>query len=161
MKPITFFAFSAFVFLLLSLQACQKDPIEPVDRPAKALSITKIELLAYPIAQPDGSGWDFSTGPDIFLVVSSGSTVSASDQVTSIATNATGAARAFTLSTPKTISTLDNTWSVGAFDADDFDSDDYMGGISFVPSFYQDDLPETILLTVGQMQFRLHVTWNF
>lgn len=146
---------------LLLLCSCQKDSLDDIDRPAKAMSITKIDVLSYPITRTNGNFWDFSTGPDIFIALSEGTSIYATDRITGLANNATGAGVAFTLSSPATINKLTTYWSIGAYDADDFDADDYMGGIYFSPSDYQDNLPETILLTTAELQLRLYVTWNF
>lgn len=153
-----YYSFLVFILLTLSFQACQKDPLT---RQPKALAITEIALLSYPSAKPNGNSWDLSTGPDIFIALNEGTGLSSASKVTSLANNATRASYTFSLSSPITINNLLSNWSIGAYDEDDFDPDDYMGGVYFKPSDYQDGLPETILLTTTEVQIRLQVTWNF
>jgi len=145
-------------FLALSFQSCLKD--DTLNNP-KAMAITGIDVLQYPMSKSSGSGWDLTTGPDIFVSITQGTSVSSSDDVTGYHLNATGGALSYTLSNPYTINSLSSSWSIGIFDADDFDPDDYMGGIVFTPEDYKSGLPSSFSLSVGDVQFRLHVTWNF
>lgn len=153
-----YYSFLVFILLVLSFQACQK---EPLARQPKALAITEIVLLSYPSTKSNGNSWDLSTGPDIFIALNEGTTLSSASRVTGLANNATRASYTFPLSSPITINSIHSNWSIGAYDADDFDPDDYMGGVYFKPSDYQDGLPESILLTTTEVQIRLQITWNF
>ena len=158
MKKIKFILGCLVTFFIMSTQACQKDNIVQTPR---AMSIIGIDILQYPMSKPSGGGWDFTTGPDIFVTLSQGTSSSYNDAITGTYSNATGSAFNYTLNNPYTINNLSTNWSLGIFDNDAFDPDDFMGGIYFLPENYQSNLPNSILLSLNDIQFRVFVTWNF
>jgi hypothetical protein len=146
-----------------SFSSCEKDDPQP-QRIPRAISITGIELLKYPASKADGSGWDFSTGPDIFMTISRGNLANNIDRVTTVFNNASpNGIISFTMLNSFTINDLSSIWTIGAYDSDDFDPDDFIAGGGFAPIDHQDDLPSTLTLTTpdGSYSTKLYLTWNF
>lgn len=128
-----------------------------------SLTITKIDLYDYPMNTTSGGGWDISTGPDPYISISLGQSYYSSDWVTNYYTDLTGSAVSYTLTTPKTLTNMSSYYTVGLWDHDDPDADDGMGGIYFIPNNYKSGFPSTITLksTSLNLEYKLHVTWNF
>lgn len=162
MKKVIYFVL--LTILGYSFASCKKEDTKTQLVP-RAISITGIDLLKYPAAKPNGSGWDLSTGPDIFMTISQGNTANNSDRVTTIFNNATrnGTISFTMLNNGFTINNLSTIWSIGAYDSDDFDPDDFIAGGGFMPSDYQEDLPSTLTFTSsdGSYSVKLYLTWNF
>lgn len=142
--------------LVLFVSACAKEERKPV-----AITITSVTVTEFPGAKPDGSGWDVSTGADIYLSISKGNTIYPNDKVSNVRVN-TGTADVFTLSANNyTINDLNSQWAIGIHDQDDLDPDDPMAGVTIVPANYQDDLPSTINFDTGGFAGSISLTWNY
>lgn len=130
------------------------------------MRINSITLYNYPTTNSSGSGYDLSSGPDIYMCVDLGTT--------SLGENSTRQTYYFADCAPGTyywnsssglpidINNVTSNWVVGAWDVDDFDADDFIGGIYFRPSdFYFTGFPSTINLQTTTMQITLSVSWIF
>lgn len=160
MKQILFFALLCSLFF----PSCQKDDDNISPQPKlepRAMSITRMDILKFPAAKPSGSGWDLTTGPDIFITLSEGSTAYASDRVTTIDNNVSGGTASFTLNNPYIINDLHKYWTVGAYDSDSFDADDFISAGRFVPYDQKDGLPQSFTLGNDDFAVTFYVTWNF
>lgn len=147
------------LFVVLLFSSCAENEII---REPKAISVTQIDLTNFPASKPNGSGWDLNSGPDIFMTISAGTSSSSSDKVTGTELNVSASqSLSFILSTPYTINNLSSQWAIGAYDSDDFDPDDFIGGVFFTPIDFKKDLPATLPFNAGNFQGVLHVTWNF
>ena len=128
-----------------------------------SMTITRIDLNNYPIVQSNGAGWDVSSGSDPYIAITLGQSSSSSDFVTGYQSNLTGSPTSYTLTTPKTITNLSSYSTIGLWDYDSTDPDDYMSGLYFIPNNEKAGFPSTIQIANSQfnLDFLLHVTWNF
>lgn len=128
-----------------------------------SMTITRIDLDDYPIVQSNGAGWDASSGADPFITITSGQNSSASDFVTGYKSDLTGSPTYYTLVAPKTITNLSGYSTIGLWDYDTPDPNDFMGGLYFIPNNEKTGFPSTIHISNSQtkLDFTLHVTWNF
>ena len=131
------------------------------EKTPSSVTISKIVLTNYPMTDGSGAGWDITAGPDIFLSFNSGSSANTSNFNSGVVYDVTGGTLTYTNNFPMTISTPTSTWSVGLWDYDSPDPDDYMGGVSFIPNNYKSGFPSTINLSVSPVNMTLYVTRNF
>lgn len=145
-----------FLGLGCFFSSCEKEDIEP-----KEMIIRSITLVEYPSARSNGSGWDAFNGPDIYLTFDTGESSNANSFVTGVNENTTlNQGVIFQLNNPILVSNLNQRYVIGAYDDDGIGYQENMGGISFIPSSYKEDLPNTIILDVGDMIMTLDVTWT-
>jgi hypothetical protein len=126
-----------------------------------SMTITKIDILDYPVVNSSGGGWDLTTGADPYITMSLGTSSDSDDNITGYVENVTGNPYSLTLSSPQTISNLGSSWSIGMWDYDTPDADDFMGGINFTPTNYDQGFPSSFTLTTNSISFRLYINWNF
>lgn len=126
-----------------------------------SMTITSINVTNYPIVNASGGGWDLSTGADPYLAFSLGTSSSAADWITNYYNNVTGNAIYYTLTTPKVITNLSANWTLGCWDYDSPDPDNFMGGIYFTPNNYKSGFPSSFTISSASFSFTLYVTWQF
>jgi len=91
------------------------------------MNVASIRLLDFPATDTNGGGWDISSGADVFFRIEKDGAVV---YTSSYATNLTGPNNwtiNFEFSDPTA------TYVLRVYDYDDFDADDFIGGISFTP----------------------------
>lgn len=122
------------------------------------IRITKIDITRFP-ATYNGAGWDLSSGPDIYPELSKGSTTLYS--ASNFFQNADPSNDySFDLVPAIDMNEPNDQYSIRLFDYDDFDADDFMGGIIFTPYSSNNGFPSTINLDAGgDVAFTLHVTY--
>lgn len=118
-----------------------------------ALSITKVRVVSYPNTD-SGAGWDLTSGPDVYVAYGSsccsGSTAWIQNAGQNLSFNVN-----WYISNPQAQFTI---WTV---DYDDFESDDIIGGITFVPRAFDNGLPNQISLSAGNINYVLDVNWLY
>lgn len=124
------------------------------------IRITNIKLTKFP-ATDNGAGWDLTSGPDIYVTMEySGSTIYDHPYFYQNA----DPSQDYDFQ-PNINLNMDNptdNYVIRLYDFDDFDADDYMGGIQFVP--YQDGnnfLNKILLNAGGDVAFELSVTYTW
>lgn len=90
-----------------------------------SMTVTNSELLSWPATDSNGAGWDLTTAPDVYMVVFDNDTNTELFRGNFFA-NATPP-RSYSQNI--TIPDPGNELTFGLYDSDDFDADDYMGGI--------------------------------
>lgn len=90
------------------------------------LSVGSIHITKMPATDSGGAGWDLTSGPDIYVIIKQGGTVLASTQNTWIQNASVGAFWNTGFGT--NLVTVPIT--IELWDYDDFDSDDFMGGVT-------------------------------
>lgn len=92
-----------------------------------------ISLVSFPLTDANGAGWDFTSGPDVYIEIMQGNTlVYQSGYVQNLAGSNT-------YSDMVEFTSPQATYSIRIYDYDDgLTTDDYMGGINFTP--YQSGL---------------------
>lgn len=116
----------------------QKTPVK--------IFITKVDVTKFPATETSGAGWDLSSGPDIYPVISEGSTKLWEAETYYTDANST-LVYTFTPKTAITITKLSETHSISLYDYDDIGGDDYMGGITFTPYSDTNGFPATRVLS--------------
>lgn len=95
------------------------------DQQLAPIITVKSITITYPATDNGGAGWDLTSGPDVYISLSSNGTEIFNNEANFIQ-NATG-----TLTIPVNVILLDvnSLVNVSVIDYDDFDPDDFMGGI--------------------------------
>jgi len=122
------------------------------------IRITKVVVTKFP-ATDNGAGWDLSSGPDIYPEIFKGSTslYSASAFYQNAAPSNT---YSFDISPALDMNEPNDQYIIRLYDYDDFDADDFMGGIIFTPYSRTSGFPTTINLDAGgDLAFTLHVNY--
>lgn len=126
-----------------------------------SMTITNVYVTNYPTLNTSGGGWDLSTGADLFLALSLGTSSNSTDWITGYTNDVTGNALYYTLTTPKVITNLSSYWTIGCWDYDTPDPDDFMGGIYFAPNSYKSGFPASFVISNASFSFTFYVTWQF
>lgn len=128
-----------------------------------AMRITKIEVLNFPGTTGSGGGWDLTSGPDIYITVDQGTTSSGTfyDSGTFYQDASAGNVYTFTDGMPIVLNPATTNWSIGIWDYDTADPDDFMAGVYFKPSEEADGFPTNFQLTTSSMRVKLYVAWLF
>ena len=133
------------------------------DRPVK-ITLDRIELTSFSQTNPQGGGWDIDgTGPDVYLTVSSGSTIvweAPSYFPDAINTNT----YTFTPSQPINLSTTEEM-TLLVFDYETIGADTQMGGVKTTGELWTSYLkgrgfPSTTTFSAGAYSFNLNWTYT-
>lgn len=163
---LTTFASSLFLFSCTKENACDLgfigDKCDEQQTPA-SITINSAELVDYPDTKADGSGWDDSSGPDIyFKLLQNGAVIFTSDLKTDVSP---GSVLTFTAGLPVNVSNVDDSFTIEFYDDDSalgIGFQDLMG--AFPITLYSSDngFPEDIILAGGNdFDFTMHVDYNF
>jgi hypothetical protein len=122
------------------------------------IRINSIKLLRFPQTEPDGGGWDLTSGPDIYVEVGRGSS---SLLETGFFQNALISQTYEWDVSPALVITEPNlNHYIDLLDFDDFDADDFMGGINFTPFDPARGFPNPIVIDVSsEVAFELDVEY--
>ncbi len=122
------------------------------------IRITRIEITRFP-ATDNGAGWDLTSGPDIYPEIFKGS--SSIYRSTIFYQNADPSnVYSFDLNPAVDLDEPRDQYIIRLYDYDDFDADDFMGGIIFTPYSADNGFPTIIDLDAGEaVAFRLHVNY--
>lgn len=160
----------ASIGTLLMLSSCNKQKVcstgytgsdcSVQTTPTKII-VSKIEVSKFPSTDTGGAGWDLTSGADIYPVLTKGSnTIWESPTYTTDANP--NSSYTYTLSPSADIISPFETYSISLYDYDDLDSDDFMGGINFVPYSTTNKFPSVINVDAGgSVSFKLHLTYVF
>lgn len=121
-------------------------------------TITSVVLLDMPFAQPNGSAWDATSGPDVYVGLFDGN----DDQVYSGSTKNNIGPDDLPISwgMSYTAYNLDEPFGLGFADEDTFTANEYIGGVSFTISDYQDDYPPSFVLRTSEgLEVEVRVEW--
>lgn len=109
-----------------------------------------------------GGGWDAiaGNGPDVFLTVNSGTTANLNSFVSSVYDNVTGQTLTYSSGLPITLASPNSNYTVAVWD-EDTASNDFMGGVYFIPNNFKAGFPSSFNLTTASLTIVLNVTWLF
>ncbi len=124
------------------------------------IRISKIEITRFP-ATDGGAGWDLTSGPDIYPIITKGTTVIWDSP--NYAENADPSYNyEFTLSPSIDLTSPTDQYTISLYDYDDIDDDDWMGGIYFTPYSSTNGFPSTMTIDAGgEVAFIFHVTYEW
>lgn len=127
-----------------------------------SMTIRRVTVTKYPTTKSNGAGWDLSTGPDCFITLNVGTSSNQNDFVSGFTyNNTTSQTLEYNTGFPINLTGLNSDFSLGLWDEDSPDPDDFMDGVSFTPINYTSGFPNSFTLDVGSFAARLDVTWNF
>tara|TARA_B110000238_G_C15971430_1_gene371940 strand:- start:103 stop:660 length:558 start_codon:yes stop_codon:yes gene_type:complete len=143
------------------------DCLEGYDGPSCGSQITpsririlSITIAKFPLFEEDGSSWDIGSAPDLTLAFSRGSTL-IHEQPTQFK-NATGEnSYRYTPSTPIDITSPNDRHVISLYDYDDLGANDFMGGVEFTPYNNQNDFPESLDVTFGNVGFVFQLGYDW
>lgn len=111
------------------------------------MRITNIIVTRFP-ATDNGAGWDVTSGPDIYPIVTRNSTT-IWDSPTFIQNANPALTYDFTPAPSIEINNPTDQYVISLYDYDDFDADDFMGGVFFTPYTSGNGFPDYIVLDPG------------
>jgi hypothetical protein len=124
-----------------------------------AIRVNSVRVTSFP-ATDNGAGWDLTSGPDIFPEIRLGTT--------SIWTNPTFVQNAnpaqthiFNPSPTFNLNSPSSQYTIYLWDYDDFDANDFMGGVNFTPYWSGNGFPTTLTLAPAgsDVSFTLNVSY--
>lgn len=122
------------------------------------IKISRIDVTRFP-ATDDGAGWDLTSGPDIYPVLAKGSSILYKPSTFYQNANPSSI-YTFDLSPQVDLTEAKDDYVISLYDYDDFDADDFMGGISFVAYASKNGFPKVISLDAGgDVAFKLYVSY--
>lgn len=129
------------------------------ETPSK-IRITNIQLTSFPPTD-NGGGWDLSSGADIYVSMEYSGVIIYEHP--SYYENANpNQDYNFQPNINLNMNNPTDTYIIRLYDYDDFDSDDYMGGLQFVPYQNSNNFPSTIILDAGTgISFQLSISYTF
>lgn len=125
--------------------------------PPSVMQVTSITITKFP-QYDNGSNWDVTDGPDLFVMILQGSTV-LHEQPYMFEDASSGFSYAYVPDIPITLSDPESKYSIALYDFDNV-VDDYMGGITFTPYNADEDFPAIKQLDAGAgIEFELAVEY--
>jgi len=106
------------------------------------ITIGGVEITKLPPTDGNGAGWDLNNGPDIYVVVKQNTTVLLSTENNWVQNATIGAIWNQAFSINATLTPV----IVELWDYDDFDPDDYMGGVTGYIYTNTNGFPEFVIL---------------
>jgi hypothetical protein len=104
------------------------------------ITISNVQLVKMPATDSNGAGWDLTSGPDVYIIVKQGGNVLLSTQSNWIQNATAGVSWSTNISIQQATVPI----SIEVWDYDDFDPDDYMGGITTTIYHSTNKFPTTI-----------------
>ncbi|MCX7836051.1 MAG: PKD domain-containing protein [bacterium] len=121
--------------------------------------LSRFTIHQIPFTDNQGSGWDLTTGPDVFCELVTNNTLIASTQpIFDIVQSQLPLIWDF--STPYFISNRSQLYSLNIFDYDDFSSHDFIGSVNFAINNIGNNYPANVLLQNGQVRVTLTLIWR-
>ncbi len=149
------YAFLLVACFAVMLAGCDAVSSEPEYTQA---TITSVVLVDMPFAKDNGSAWDVGSGPDVYLGLYDGN-----EDPVSFGTTFDGTAPSdlpLSWGIGHTVYNLGEPHSVGFWD-DDYDADDYIGGVRFTLDDYKDDAPPSFALrTSRNLEVKVTLEWT-
>lgn len=106
------------------------------------ITISSVTISKIPATDPNGAGWDFTSGPDVYMVLKVNGTVWFNTRDNPISN---GGVNSSWLTTNLVLEPTDKI-SIDFYDFDTPDADDYMGGIQGLIYSSTNGFPTSILL---------------
>lgn len=133
-------------------------PITP-----KKIKISRIEVTKFPATDNNGAGWDPTSGADIYLQLLKGDASIWKSSATYNYQNATSSqVYAFDTTPSVDLTDAEDQYTIILYDYDDFDADDFIGGIIFTPYSKAKGFPSVLTLDAGgTVAFKLHVSYTW
>jgi hypothetical protein len=123
-----------------------------------AIKIEEIRCTSFP-ATDGGAGWDLTSAAEIYVTLErNGNTFYESGYYENANPSLT---YTFTPTGNLNMTSPLDSYNIRLYDFDDFDADDFMGGISFTPYSSTNGFPETINVQFGDLSFELDVTYIY
>lgn len=151
------FLFVFFACVITSSISCKKDD-DP--GPPETMTINKIEVTRFPFTD-GGVSWDVLGDADIFPIISlDGTTLwESSKHIKNADPNSD---HTFHPSPVIELTRPTRQYTIWLYDYDDFDANDYMGDIDFIPYQAGEGYPSVLTLDAGAgVAFKLHVSYSW
>lgn len=119
--------------------------------------IKSISVTSFPATDANGAGWDLTNGPDIYITISQNGNVLYENS----ANFSQNGAPNVTFNTNFVLPDVDGIYSVSVYDYDDFDSDDFMGGIISPIYTSLNGFPSNVVLSCSGCAVSLSLSVNY
>lgn len=129
----------------------------------RKIKVTKVELIRFPATDNNGAGWDPTSGPDIYVRVLKGESPLWKSSNTYNYQNANPSnVYSFDVSPAIDFTDPEGEYTISLYDYDDFDADDFMGGIIFTPYHKSKGFPSVLTIDAGgTVAFKLHLSYTW
>lgn len=123
------------------------------------VTITRIEVREMPFTNEEGEGWDFSSGPDVYVTrfnVPEDMTV---DRTSTRYDNIAPGDLPLPYSTSFTIDDLSEEQSINLIDSDP-NADDFIGGVSYTFENLVGEYPNNFTLEFEDIEYNIDLEWG-
>lgn len=127
--------------------------------PSVTMEITSIKVDDFP-SSDNGSNWDILDGPDLLVTANPGTSSNQNGNV-STAQNNVNVDNSYTFQNLNWVFSANTNVTIGIWDADSPDADDFMGGFYFLPQQQDDDFPSSLHYSNGTIDVTVFVEWTF
>lgn len=128
------------------------------EKTPSSITITAVTVTKWPATAPGGGGWDVFDGPDItFSITQNGANVYVSD----IFYEDANQGQEYRFQTNIVLNSPDKPYLFQLYDYDDFDANDLMAQISFVPFIEGLNFPPKGQADSGALAFELEMEYEF
>lgn len=123
------------------------------------IRVSKIEITRFPATESNGAGWDLTSGADLIVEIKKGTSMIWA--ASTFFQNANpDIVYTYNLNPIPALTSPLEQYNITLYDYDDFDANDFMGGINFTPYSSNNGFPSIINLDAGgSVAFRLHVDY--
>lgn len=128
----------------------------------KSVTITQVDVLAFPPTDANGGGWDNNSGADIYIEIANYTTgTKLYSHPTHYADASPTATHVFDVDPDLVIANLGPDYIVRLYDYDTFNADDYMGGIYAKIYTTTNGFPATRLWDAGGIKLKVYYSYQF
>ncbi len=125
------------------------------------IRVTNIKVTRFPATDSNGGGWDLLSGADIFVTIHYNNN-EVYEHPTFIQNADPGVDHNFSPSINLNLTNPTSAYVISLYDFDDFDPDDFIGGIEFTPYSNNNGFPTILTLDAnGTVAFELTMTYSF
>lgn len=121
------------------------------------LILNSITVSSFPPTDANGAGWDLTSGPDVYI------TISLNNQVLHTSGYVVNASQGVGFQTNFILPDVTGIYTIRAYDYDDFDADDSMGGIQTSLYSSTNGFPNTLNIDCGScvVSFSVPVSYTW
>ena len=114
-----------------------------------------------PFTNDSGEGWDYNSGPDVYLTAYNAAEETQEMATDSYFENAGPSDLPLRFDgSPFTITDLSQRYSLNIWDLDSTTDDEFIGGVSYVFGNLVGEYPETKILQAGGIEYEVSLDWG-
>ena len=128
------------------------------EKTPSSITITAVTVTKWPATESNGGGWDLLDGPDLTFTIRKGGT---NVYVSGIFYEDAVQGQEYKFQTNIVLNAPDESYQMLLYDYDDFDADDLMSSLSFIPFIKGENFPATGTAEGTNLAFELEMSYEF